>query len=151
MVGRSISTNQEDAMNIQIKTTCIALLLFALFPATSLASPHLTDEKKAVTVGASLKFTNEEAIEFESPIGTFKCATSTMQGKVEINTGTHIEVQLESLSFTGHEAEGQCSGPLGKFKLTPKNIPWCMEMGGAVLAADTLEITGGKCSEEANP
>ncbi len=135
-------------MNIQIKTTCIALILFALFPAASFASPHLTDEKKAVTVGASLKFTNEEAIELVSEFGTFECATSVMQGKVAANTGKLIEIEIESFSATGHEAEGQCSGPLGKFKVTPKNLPWCLRMGGT-LAADTLEITGGKCSGEA--
>lgn len=137
-------------MKTRINVGCFALLLFALFPAASLASPHLTDEKKAVAVGASLRFTQEEAVEFTSEIGTFKCATSTMQGKVELNTGAHIEVQLESVSITGHEAESQCSGPLGKFKVTAKNLPWCMEMGG-MLAADTLEITGGKCSGEALP
>jgi hypothetical protein len=134
-------------MSIQIKTTCLALLLFALFPAASFASPHMTDEKKAVAVGASLKFTNEEAMEFSSPIGTFECATSTMQGKVVANAANTIAVELESISATGHEAEGQCGGPLGKFKLTPKNLPWCLRMGGG-LAADTLQITGGKCSGE---
>ncbi|HET9198843.1 MAG TPA: hypothetical protein VFN92_11390 [Solirubrobacterales bacterium] len=134
-------------MSKQIKAACLALVVVALFPAAALASPHLTDEKKAIAVGASLKFTNEEAIEFLSEFGNFICATSTMQGKVVANTGKSIQVEIESFSATGHEAEGQCSGLLGKFKLTAKNLPWCLRMGGE-LAADTLEITGGKCSGE---
>jgi len=69
--------------------------------------------------------------------------------KVLANTGTTIEAEVESATFTGTETEGRCTG-LGAERVTAKNLPWCLKAGGG-LAADTFELRGGKCSEAAKP
>jgi hypothetical protein len=117
-------------------------------PAAS-ASPHLTEGGTALTAGAGLSATNVGNVVRTTPFGDFTCTGSTLQMKVIANTGTTIEAEIESATFTGPESEERCSG-LGAESVTAENLPWCLKAGGT-LAADTFEIRGGKCSEAAKP
>jgi hypothetical protein len=128
----------------RILATVIGLLAFAAVPAMASASPVLTENGVPVSTGAKILATNSGNITLTSSIGTVTCTKSQMTGTVKTNSGSTIQGQIETASFTGSASENRCSSTFPfnpTFKVTPENLPWCIHTGGG----DAFTVSGGAC------
>ncbi len=140
-------------MSKKLITTCLALFALAAFvlPAVASASPVVTHPTGTKLVpganGVKIKATNIGNTLLTSTSGTtlVECSTASMTGTLTVNSGTSIEGNIESTSFSGTEAGGKCTG-LGGIIVTTNvgnGVPWCLHSTGG----DEFQVRGGKCSE----
>src|SRR5215204_4073682 len=95
----------------QMKRNLISALaglavLAAAFAPAAVASPVLTEGGVALNPGAAISATNVGNLIRTSTFGNFICTGSTLRMNVLANTGTTIEAEVESATFTGTETEG---------------------------------------------
>jgi hypothetical protein len=127
---------------------CVAVVAFAVVPAMASASPVLTESGSPVPVGAKILATQSGNILLTTTAGTVTCTKSTMTGVVKTNSGTKIQGEIETATFTGAAAEARCESTFlfnPTFKVTAENLPWCIESSGG----DAFTVRGGKCAEAA--
>src|ERR1700750_2162468 len=139
----------------QIGICIAAFALLAALPATAAASPQLFEGANPVAPTSKILATNSGNVTFTGTNskgeddGTVTCSKAQMTGEVIANKGTLIEVQVETASFTGTEAEGKCASTIpgtGPLKVTAENLPWCLT--SSVLEA--FSIRGGSCAAGAS-
>jgi hypothetical protein len=135
----------------QIGTCIAAFALLAALPATAAASPQLLEAGKPVAPTSKMLATSSGNATFTGTNskgeddGTVTCTKAQMTGEVISNKGTLIEVQIETASFTGTEAEGKCASTIpgtGPLKVIAENLPWCVT--SAVL--ESFSFRGGSCA-----
>jgi hypothetical protein len=131
-------------MHKKILAICAALVAFAALPAMASASPVLQNSGVTVATGSGIKATNVTNTVMTTSLGNIVCSTSTMAGTLVTNSGTLIEGNIESASFSGTGASGKCTGPFGDVAVTVPSLPWCIK---TTKTADQFELRGGKCSE----
>jgi hypothetical protein len=144
-------------MSKKLMTGLLALVALAAMalPAAASASPELTQPTgttvapgksiTAVNVGDTLMTdTNTNVIT--------RCSTVDLAGELTKNSGTSIEGNVTTASFTGTGSEGNCTGTFfSSPKVTPgvaNGLPWCVRANNG-MAADKAQIAGGKCNETA--
>jgi len=125
----------------------VALVAFAAVPALASASPVLKESGTAVPLGSKIAGTNIGNTVMTTSAGNIECQSSVMKGTVTKNSGTEIEGNIESATFTGTGSEGKCTTAfLGDVKVEPKRLPWCIKAGVGKLAKDAFNVTSGTCS-----
>ena len=139
---------KECQMHRNILAICAALVAFAVAPAMASASPVLQESGVNVATGTKIVATNEGNTIFSTNLGNVTCTGSTLTGTLTTNSGKLIEGDLESASYTGSGAGGDCTTAFaGDVKVTVTSLPWCIKTTSTT--ADTWEIRGGNCNEAA--
>jgi hypothetical protein len=124
-----------------------ALLVCAVFAPAASASPVLTEEGKTIAAGATVTGQSEGLI-YRTDFGAnYQCQKSDMHGTVIKNSGSLVELEISSLSFTG-VLGGKCEGPIAD-SLHAGNLPWCLRIGTE--PGHSFTLSGGKCSEAPKP
>jgi len=135
-------------MNKKLIMACLALIAvaaMAVVPALASASPVLTNGSTAVATGTKIIAKNTGIVKFTTNLGPLECSTARMTGTLTVNSGTVIEADFESASFTGTAASGECTAPfLGNATITPKKLPWCFK-AKSTFSVDTWQLSGGNC------
>jgi len=124
-------------MRSKIVTACVVLAaLVAVAPAAALASPELqTSTGTKVATGTGIKVQNEAAVVYTSGALVDKtCGPANMSGTVLTNSGSLVQVKVESFKLEG----GNCAS------FTFENLPWCLS--SSVLGEWVLK--GGGCEKE---
>jgi len=123
--------------------------------ATASASPVLTHPTGTVQgTGAAITAANiGETLMTDTNTNIItRCTTADLSGELTKNTGTSIEGNVTSATFTGTGSEGNCTGSFfSSPKVTPgvaNGLPWCVRANNG-MAPDEAQIRGGKCSETA--
>ncbi len=145
-------------MHKRLIMACMAITAFAAFvvaPAAS-ASPVLTHPTGTAYcpnggTGSTclVTGTNIGNWEFMNGLGTFVCNSVTMTGNVTTNKENHIQIDITEAHFTGTGAGGDCTSPIGDFKLTTtvgNGVPYCLTAGG-LLGADKFTARGNSCDK----
>lgn len=157
---------------MKLLKACIALAAFAaifVVPSVASASPELT-APTGTTYSGNIIATNvahsttSEITKMVTAIGNIECATATLTGEVETNSGTHIAGNITTAEFFGKPGVkphgAHCFGGFGgNTTVTPnhtvnpehngvKSLPWCVT---ANELNDKFSVRGGKCSEIARP
>jgi hypothetical protein len=131
-------------MHMKAAPACCALvvLALALVPATAAASPRLeTAPGVVVPVGTVIKGQNVGLNLWTASLYTVECPKAELTGKVTANSGTQLEITVESLVWSGTEFEGICTSPISqKFKPTA-TTPWCLKS----TSLGSWTIRGGAC------
>jgi hypothetical protein len=156
-------------MSKRLGVVCMALFLLVLFavPARVFASPELTTSKWGPPVAVGTKFTgtNIGGVQLRNDDGTSvlaECSTGTVTGELTKNSGTEIEGNITTATFSGTGAAfggmNECTAvnAVNITALTPttngggvdgekitNGTPWCLKTQGI----DGFAIRGGKCSE----
>lgn len=144
-------------MHKKIIMACMALAAFAAFavlPAVASASPELgettapEDAWIKTPVPSLIRAHNvgDTLMTDESGNVLTRCSSATMTGTLTTNSGTSIEGDISSASFSGTASGGACTGSFGNVTVTPKLLPWCIK---SVPKTDNFEVRGGNCTEEA--
>jgi hypothetical protein len=132
-------------MHRKFIAACVALFAFAAFaviPALASASPVVTETGKKVEGEPLIVATQASTIELETSAGFVKCSKSTLTGRLKANTGTTIQGQITSSSFTGTSGTGtQCESQfLGAITVDPPQT-MCIHSS----KNDAFEILPGTC------
>jgi len=106
-------------------------------------------------IGSKLKGTAVGAIVATFGGGlVFECPSGELTGTLKKNSGTEVEVDVESGAFIGPEPGGTCKSPFGNLTWTLKpatnGLPWCLR-GTSGMAADEFQIRGNNCGATARP
>jgi hypothetical protein len=78
-----------------------------------------------------------------------ECSTSTFTGELTKNDGSNVEGNINSSSFSGTGASGECTSTFGGISVDTNigsGTPWCIR-STAAMATDEGQVRGGKCSE----
>jgi hypothetical protein len=149
-------------MSKKIILACLALVAFAVFvlPATASASPRLCETTKLEGGGEGEPCTNVGLVNVKgtnvgnwvletSTLGNVVCTGVTMTGNVTKNSGTNVEGDITSATFSGGGTGGDCTGSLGTSIQVITNIgngvPWCL-FANSEMAADRFEVRGNACN-----
>lgn len=127
-------------MSLKIITACAALAaLAAAAPATALASPELqTSAGTKVAVGTGIKVKNEWPVVYTTAgIIEKKCGPASLTGTVQTNSGSLVELKIESFKLEG----GLCAS------FTFENLPWCLSSS----VVGEWVMKGGGCEKENVP
>jgi hypothetical protein len=144
-------------MSKKLIAACMAIAAFAALAmaSTASASPVLTHPTGTVqATGAAITGTNVGETLMTDTNGNIitRCTTANLSGELTKNSGTAIEGNVTSATFTGTGSEGNCTGTFFTSpKVTPgvaNGLPWCVR-ALSTFAADEAQIRGGKCSEAA--
>jgi hypothetical protein len=124
---------------------------FAAVPALASASPVLQNSSGGtVAVGTGISGTSSNlTFTGVGPAGNLECSTSKLGGKVVTNSGSLIEGEIESASFTGPENPSgtacktsiKIGGNAVTASIAVSGLPWCLESTGTT----TWSVTGAKC------
>jgi len=169
-------------MSKKLITTFMALFALAAFalPAVASASPQITHptgtrlnpetgECTTVKKTICLKATNVGETLFKDGEGKntlTKCTTATMKWYLRKNTGTEIEADIHTATFSGTGATfdgmNECTSSIGNFTFTtngedpaltkidegtvPSGTPYCLTATNK-MNPDEFQIRGGTCSE----
>ncbi|HET7506939.1 MAG TPA: hypothetical protein VFJ53_01145 [Solirubrobacterales bacterium] len=132
----------------------VALAAMAL-PAVASASPELTSPTgTTAAVGSKFTAVNIGEMVMTDTNGNIinRCTSADLSGEVTKNSGTAIEGNVTTASFTGTGAEGNCTGTFfssPRFTFGVANgVPWCVR-ALSTFATNEVQIRGGKCSEAA--
>ena len=151
-------------MHKKLILACMALagfVAFVVLPAAASASPVLCE----TTVGgpcdnlppkAIITYTNVGETLMTNSSGSVltRCTTAVLEGELTTNSGTEIEGNVTSASFTGSGSENRCTATFGNSIVTPTvtaegaahGLPWCIRATSA-MEPDEMQIRGGNCSE----
>jgi len=89
--------------------------------------------------------TNVGETKMTTSLGNVVCTTAKMTGEVTTNSGTLIEGDITTASFTGTGKEGDCTSSwTGDVKVTIPSLPWCIK---STKTAHQFEVRGGNCPE----
>jgi hypothetical protein len=151
-------------MSKKLMTGLLALVALAALalPAVASASPEIGETSGGVftklAVGSKIKATNVGNTLMTNSSGGIltECNAATLTGELTKNSGTEIEGNVTSATFTGTGSESRCTATFGNSTVTPTvtaeggahGLPWCIKAGGA-LEKDEMTVRGGKCSEAA--
>jgi hypothetical protein len=126
----------------------LLILGFVVLPATAFASPRLeTSLGTVVPAGTALKAQNVGENLWTNSLGTQACPKGELTGKVIGNSGTKIEITVESLIFSGTEFSSACTTPISqKFRPTALTA-WCLQ--STSLGAWTIK--GSACGSLPTP
>jgi hypothetical protein len=141
--------------------TSMALIAAAAMalPAVASASPEIGETSGGsftkLATGVAIRGTNVGEMVMTDANGNVfvRCPTAQMDGTLNTNAGTRIEVTIESTSFGGTGTGGSCTGFFGSVAVWTSapaggsGTPYCLSAGGK-LAADTFAQRGNSC---ANP
>lgn len=132
-------------MHTKAASACCALVALVLVPATASASPRLeTLFGATVPVGSVIKGQNVGQNLWTGSYGTEECPKAELTGKVTANSGTQLEITVESLIWSGTEVAGICTDPISQ-KFTPTaTTPWCLKS----TSPGSWTIRGGACGEK---
>ncbi len=130
------------------------LIALAVFPVAAQANTaELTyPTGTRLAAGNTLKAGDVSNLKITGPEGTFlgECTTVSVTGALVKNNGTEVESNIETASFSGTGAEGQCTSTMfGDQRITAsvaQGLPWCLRATSA-MKEDEFQIRGGKCSE----
>jgi hypothetical protein len=106
----------------------IALLALALSPGPSFASPLLTHPTgTALATGAKVTDTNIGVTRFKSTGGAIlaECPTTFTTGTVATNSGTHVAIDVESVSTTAPAAKAAAQRASGTSHTQPRSPVGC--------------------------
>jgi hypothetical protein len=144
-------------MSKKLMTGLLALVALAAMalPAVASASPELTHPTGTTApVGTKITATNIGETLMTDTNGNIitRCTTADLSGELTKNSGTAIEGNVTSATFTGTGSEEKCTGTFfSSPRVTPgvaNGLPWCVR-ALSTFAADEAQIRGGKCSEAA--
>ncbi|HET7506938.1 MAG TPA: hypothetical protein VFJ53_01140 [Solirubrobacterales bacterium] len=144
-------------MSKKLMTGLLALVALAAMalPAVASASPELTSPTgTTAAVGSKITAVNIGDTLMTDTSGNVitRCSTVDLSGELTKNSGTAIEGNVTTASFTGTGSEGNCTGTFfSSPKVTPgvaNGLPWCVR-ALSTFGADEGQIRGGKCSEAA--
>lgn len=121
----------------------LAFIACAAFAPAASASPVLTEEGFKVAPGTTVTAQSEGTIYRTDAVSNRMCQNSDMHGTLVKNTGSLIEIEFSSVSFTG-KLGGACEG-IGADSLKAGNLPWCLRIGTEPV--DSFTLSGGKCGE----
>jgi len=137
-------------------STCLAIATLAFATASiASASPVLTHATGSVqATGTTLSAANVGEMLFTDTSGNIitRCTSANLAWELTRNSGTAIESNITSASFTGTGTEGNCTGTFfssPRFTMAVANgLPWCVRALSS-MATNEAQIRGGKCSEAA--
>ncbi|MGN6586072.1 MAG: hypothetical protein ACTHKT_01190 [Solirubrobacterales bacterium] len=120
----------------------LAVLAFLFIPAYATASPLLqTSAGVVVPVGTAVKAQNVGNIRWTTELSVVECANSEITGKVVTNSGTKIEITVETLTFKGTAVSERCTASTGETWKPTASTHWCLV--STVLGSWSLR--GGSC------
>jgi hypothetical protein len=138
---------------------CI-LAAFLAMPATASAvnNPLITyPTGTLLSVGSKIKAQNLGLQLMTVELGTLACSSFELTGTLKKNTAIEVEIEVEKAIAGGDAAGGACTAPgvFGPsmnwtFAIATNGLPWCLRSTSA-MAADEVQIRGGKCTEAARP
>jgi hypothetical protein len=146
-------------MSKKLILACMALAAFAAFalPGSASASPRLCETATGggepctnIAVGSLVKDTNIGNWVFATEsLGNVVCEGVTMTGNVTKNTGTNVEIDITSASFSGSGTNNDCTGALETSIQVSTNVgngvPWCL-FANTEMPADRFEVKGNACN-----
>lgn len=137
--------------------TCVSLVVLAaiaLVPAAASAvnDPDLTEGKGGPLVPVETKVlgTSIGNMRTTSSPGTanWECSAALLTGTVAKNNGTSLEATINTLSFSGTGANGECTGAAGGFTFNTNGesgVPWCLQSDSS-MTDDSFQIRGNACN-----
>jgi hypothetical protein len=82
------------------------------------------------------------------------CQAGETTGTLRKNSGTEIEVDIESSSYTGTGPESTCTSSFGNttwtFNSATNGLPWCLKASSA-MASDEFQLRGNNCAGVSRP
>ena len=105
----------------------LVFLVSLLVPAHAAASPSLqTATGVPLAVGTSVKAQNFGNLLWTTELSVLACSNSEMTGKVVTNSGTRIEITVETLTFKGTALEERCTASTGETWKPTASTHWCL-------------------------
>jgi hypothetical protein len=142
-----------------ISPMLIGLAALALTPVAASATntPALTyPTGTLLPTGAKVKLTSIGVPQLTVTLGGLECTRVETTGTLSKNTGSELEIDIESASSSGTGLSEECtpkpnSGP-GRwtFNVATNGLPWCLR-SVSKMVEDEVQIRGGRCSEAARP
>lgn len=142
----------------------IMLMLISLATSTLTATAASATNTPAVTyptgtllaTGAKVKLTNVGVPQLTVTLGGLECTKVELTGTLVKNTGSEVEVNVETASSSGTGLGGDCTpkpnSEKGRwtFAVATNGLPWCLR-SVSTMTEDEVQIRGGKCSEAGRP
>jgi hypothetical protein len=126
---------------MRLKTITVGALLAALVavaPAAALASPELqTSGGTKIAIGTTVTGKSTGVVVYTTATGIGKCGFGHLTGTVQTNSGSLVQVKIESFKVEA----GGCPA------FTFENLPWCMSSS----ALGEWVLKGGGCEKENVP
>jgi len=133
----------------------ISLVAMAL-PAIALASPEIGETSGGVftklATGVAIRGTSVGVIKMTDINANVlvECARAQIDGTLNTNSGTELNITIDTATFAGTGANGACTGFFGSkdVEVTTKvgnGVPWCFAAGGK-LGADVFSLRGNNCA-----
>src|SRR5215211_6679011 len=126
-------------------------------PAVAGASPEIGETSGGsfakLATGVAIRGTNVGEMVMTDINGNslMRCTTAQIDGALNRNSGTEIEVTFESTSSSGTGTGGSCTGFFGSVAtwtsapVGGSGTPYCLKAGGK-LAVDTFQMRGNSCA-----
>lgn len=95
---------------------------------------------------SKIRAVNVGDVKLTGSSGTTTCTAASLQGTLKKNSGTAIEADISSASFSGTGGDGRCKGPSEGW-VTAGGLSWCLR-STTEMATDEFQIRGGACSKE---
>ena len=139
-----------------MSTVALVALAAMALPAVAFASPEIGETSGGVftklATGSAIRGTNVGGIRLTDINGSpwLECSSAQFDGTLNTNSGTEIQITINSLAFAGTDINGACTSTLGDILVTTgaalsNGTPWCLSVGGK-LAADTFSLRGNSCA-----
>jgi hypothetical protein len=138
-------------MKRQLISTLLAMttLALAFIPgiATAKNDPLLTyPTGTTMATGGKIRAVNIGEVSLTGSSGTTTCTSASLKGVLQKNSGTEVEADISSASFSGAGGDGRCKGPSEGW-LSAGGLSWCLR-STPEMATDEFQIRGGACSKE---
>jgi len=137
----------------------ISLSILSLIPATASAtnSPALTyPTGTLMPTSTKVRLASIGVPLLTVALGGLECTRVELTGILKKNTGSELEIDIETASSVGTGLSGDCTpkpnSEAGRwtFNIATNGLPWCLR-SVSKMAEDEVQIRGGRCSEAARP
>lgn len=137
---------------------CVKLLGLLILALCALPQAAIAVNSPEVTYPTGTKLATESAVravnvgdtKLTSTGGTLTCSSAALEGILKKNSGTEVEVDIESATFA---AGGECTSTDGatvSAAPSKNGVPWCLR-STPEFVADEFQIRGGRCSDAVRP
>lgn len=147
-------------MSKKLMTGLLALVALAALalPAVASASPEIGETNNGVweklAPNATITATNVGETLMTNSSGSVltRCTKADLHGTLLENSGTVVQGEISSATFTGTGSESRCTATFGNSIVTPNviaggvahGLPWCLR-ADSTMEPDEMQVTGGAC------
>jgi hypothetical protein len=145
-------------MSKKLITACMALVALAAFALPAVASatndPDLTHPTGTLlATSTAIRATSTSIIKLKDSSGNTltECSTGDFNGTLTKNDGSNVEGSIESSTFSGTGASGECTSTFGGITVDTNignGTPWCVR-STSTMVTDEVQIRGNSCANAA--